>query len=158
MPTNLNTDAPACQQDKRVPLLLAQDIHQHPHSTKTMVPTHAPILSTMHLASMKVFAIPELLECIAQVLETKDQLHLSKVNRLCYQAVSPLLWSALDLSEKTRAERLFESTHHHDGLCRNFHRVRHLKIQTDALLHFVDSMTQFQCDDILMIAGPKRPT
>ncbi|KAK3811351.1 MAG: hypothetical protein JOS17DRAFT_495397 [Linnemannia elongata] len=94
----------------------------------------------MHTATMKVFAIPELLDIIGRFLDTTDRLHLSMTNQLCYQTINPLFWASLDLFDTVRAQRLLQSTDAQQAFNRSVFHIRQFKIQTSALVH-VDSMT-----------------
>ena len=95
----------------------------------------------MHLAGMKVFAIPELLDIIGRFLDTSDRLHLPTTNQLCCQTISPLFWATLDHIDTVRAQRLLQSPDAQQAFNRGVLHIRHLMIQTSALVHFVDSMT-----------------
>ncbi|KAF8929368.1 hypothetical protein BGZ47_001092 [Haplosporangium gracile] len=101
----------------------------------------------MHSASREVFAIPELAVAISMFLNASSLLHLSMTSRLLYQTLTPSLWSSLDLLDQDNAELLLLSTDAHRALSRNFRHVRHLKVQTSTLVHFVDSMTRHHKED-----------
>ncbi|KAF9139291.1 hypothetical protein BGX30_008144 [Mortierella sp. GBA39] len=87
-----------------------------------------------------VFAIPELLELIAQFLATPDQLNLSSTNRFFHQTVAPVVWSTLSLVNNAQARRLKYSADALRLLKTHIHRVREVKVQAKALIFMVNSM------------------
>ncbi|KAK3811348.1 MAG: hypothetical protein JOS17DRAFT_842926 [Linnemannia elongata] len=93
----------------------------------------------MHTATMKVFAIPELLDIIGRFLDTTDRLHLSTTNQLSpnYQ---PLVMGHLGPLRQCTSTMPFVVIKRPTSVEQSVLHISQLKIQTSAL-HLLDSMT-----------------